>query len=213
MPLRQTLDAVVLRTVDVGEADRFCVLFTRERGRIAARANAVRKPTSRMGGSLLPMQRSLVDISEQGNSFLVTGASQCGPVASVNTTFHSYLEHIRGIDLLLALTEDDEPMPAVFNLLCGFLACSPDDFPGLLHAFQARLLHLLGLLPSASDDARFASFPDAVRAFLQAAASPLPFAALAELTPHHVQLGGLLTALIDEHAVRPMKSRSLAALA
>jgi recombinational DNA repair protein (RecF pathway) len=208
MALRQTLDAVVLRTVDVGEADRFCVLFTRERGRLAARANAVRKPSSRMGGTVLPMQRALLDITEQGNGFLITGASQRGPQVSAAPTFNSFLEHVRGIDMLLALTEDEDPMPAAFDLLCSFLACPPDELPGLLTAFQTRFLHLLGLLPPA-DDPRVKELPPALQAFLQAAASPLPFPALAELTPHHTQLSAFIQGLIDEHAVRSMKSMAV----
>lgn len=210
MPLRQTLDAVVLRTIDVGEADRFCILMTRERGRVAARARAVRKTGSRMGGSLLPMQRVLVDISEQGNGLLITGTSQSAHESLTRPTFSAFLEHVRGIDLLLALTEDDEPMPAIFDLLCTFLGCPPDELPGLLCAFQARFLHLMGLLPAFAEDARIRSFPLAVQAFLQAVVSPLPFAALAELTPHHTQLSAFINELVDEHAARPLRSRAVA---
>jgi|GEM_PF-806297 len=207
MPLRQTLDAVILRAIDVGEADRFCVLLTRERGKLAARARAVRKTTSRMGGSLLPMQRVLVDISEHDNGLLITGATQPEHQPSIRTSFADFLEHARGIDLLLAITEDDEPMPAVFDLLCEFLGCASDELPGLLAAFQTRLLYLLGLLPVFATDPRVHNLPLPVQGFLQAAISPLPFAALAELTPHHTQLSAFLDALIDEHAARPMRSR------
>lgn len=211
MPQRQTLDAVILRAVDVGEADRFCVLFTCERGRIAARAKAVRKTSSRMGGSLLPMQRARIDITEHGNGFIITGASQESHEPVRRATFSAFLEHARGIDLLLALTEDDEPLPLVFDLLCDFLSCTPDDVPGLLPAFQARLLSLLGLLPAFSNDPRVDSLSFPVQAFLHATVSPLPFSALAELTPHHPELPVFLDALIDEHAARPMKSRSMVA--
>ena len=51
----ESVEAVVLKTYDVGEADRFCIVLTKERGRIAARARGVRKLTSKMGGSLLPL--------------------------------------------------------------------------------------------------------------------------------------------------------------
>lgn len=209
MPRNQTLDAVILRATDVGEADRFCILFTRECGKIAARARAVRKTTSRMGGSLLPMQRVLVDLAEQSNGFLIVGAQQPAHQPLSRPSFASFLEHARGIDLLLALTEDDEPLPAVFDLLCAFLGSVPDDLPGLLPAFQTRLFHLLGILPSFNDDPRIHRLSAPVQAFLQAAVSPLPFAALAELTPHHPELPVFLDALIDEHAARPMKTRSL----
>lgn len=207
MSVRQTLDAVVLRTIDVGEADRFCILFTRERGKIAARARAVRKTSSRMGGSLLPMQRLLVDISEHGSGLLITGVSQAEYQPVDRTTYSAFLTHARGIDLLLALIEDDEPLLSVFELVCCFLCCSPDALPGLLPAFQARLLHLLGLMPAFHEDARIRSFSTMMQAFLEAAVSSLPFTTLAVLTPTDLVLLHFLDGLIDEHSVRPMKSR------
>jgi recombinational DNA repair protein (RecF pathway) len=50
----QTFEAIVLKTYDVGEADRLCILFTRERGRVMARASGARRLKSRLGASLLP---------------------------------------------------------------------------------------------------------------------------------------------------------------
>lgn len=154
------------------------------------------------------MQRVSVDTTEHGSGLIITGASQTHQQQVGPTTFSGFLEHARGIDLLLALTEDEEPLPAVFELLCTFLASAPDDLPGLLAAFQARLFHLLGILPSMRDDSRIQHLSTPVQAFLQAVASPLPFEALAELTPHHHELPIFLDTLIDEHAARPMKTRS-----
>lgn len=211
MPIRQTLDAVVLRTIDIGEADRFCILLTSERGRIAARARAVRKTSSRMGGSLLPMQRLLVDISEHGSGLLITGVSQPKNQSTSHQTFHAFVTHAQGIDLLLACTEDDEPILPVFDLVCCFISCSPDALPGLLPAFQARLLHLLGFMPARAEDSRIQNFPEAVQGFLEAVLSPLPLDALALLTPDDPELTHFLEGLIDEHSARPMRSRMMAA--
>jgi hypothetical protein len=160
-----------------------------------------------MGGSLLPMQRLLVDITEHGSGLLITGVSQAEHQTVGRATYHAFLTHARGIDLLLAFTEDDEPILSVFDLLCSFLCCSPDALPGLLPAFQARLLHALGFMPAFAEDDRIRSFPIAVQAFLEAAISPLPFASLAAFTPTDPVLTHFLDGLIDEYAVRPMKSR------
>jgi DNA repair protein RecO (recombination protein O) len=209
MSHRETVDAVVLRTIDIGEADRFCVLLTREKGRLAARAKAVRKPGSRMGGCLLPLRRVNVEIHENGDHLLIIGATDKLRDDDMVFSFGSFLRSSQGIDVLLSLIEDNEPLPAVFDLLCAFLRHASEDDPGVLTAFQARLLHLLGLLPSDNSDQRVVRLPDAARAFLRAAVSPLPFSALAELVPSHAELPLFLNGVIDEHASRPLKSRDV----
>ena len=75
MPKSQELEAIVLQTHNVGEADRFCILLTKERGKIPVRARGVRKPKSRMGGSLLALQRIQVTVHEGSAGFMVTAAS------------------------------------------------------------------------------------------------------------------------------------------
>ncbi len=208
MPRRETVDAVVLRAIDIGEADRFCILLTRERGRLAARARAVRKPGSRMGGCLLPLRRVSVEIHESGDHLLIVGATDTQRDDDTAVSFGSFLRSAQGIDVLLSLIEDNEPLPAVFDLLCGFLR-HDNDAVDILVAFQARLLHLLGLLPAYTSDQRVARLPDAAQAFIRAAASPLPFSALAELIPSHAELPLFLNGIIDEHATRPIKSRDV----
>src|SRR5438445_13405090 len=48
-------EAVVLRSIRFGEADRVLHLYTSERGRIGAVAKGVRKTKSRFGGRLEPL--------------------------------------------------------------------------------------------------------------------------------------------------------------
>ena len=49
--------AVVLRTIRYGEADRVLHLYTPDRGRIAAMAKGVRRTRTRFGGRLEPFFR------------------------------------------------------------------------------------------------------------------------------------------------------------
>ena len=51
---RYTTDAIVLSRFDLGEADRVLTLITPEHGKLKAIAKGVRRPTSRLGGSLEP---------------------------------------------------------------------------------------------------------------------------------------------------------------
>ena len=54
MPLFTT-DALVLRTYQLGEADRIVVFLTRDRGKKRGVANGARRTKSRFGGGLEPL--------------------------------------------------------------------------------------------------------------------------------------------------------------
>jgi DNA repair protein RecO (recombination protein O) len=54
IPRRYSTDAIVLSRFDLGEADRVLTLITPGIGKIKAIAKGVRRPTSRLGGSLEP---------------------------------------------------------------------------------------------------------------------------------------------------------------
>src|SRR4029450_12774953 len=54
IPRRYTTDAIVLSRFDLGEADRVLTLITPTGGKLKAIAKGVRRPPSRLGGSLEP---------------------------------------------------------------------------------------------------------------------------------------------------------------
>jgi DNA repair protein RecO (recombination protein O) len=54
IPRRYSTDAIVLSRFDLGEADRVMTLITPGGGKLKAIAKGIRKPTSRLGGSLEP---------------------------------------------------------------------------------------------------------------------------------------------------------------
>ena len=57
MPGNFKTEAVVLRSIRYGEADRIVHLYSATRGRIGAIAKGARKPKSRFGGRLEPFFR------------------------------------------------------------------------------------------------------------------------------------------------------------
>ena len=54
IPRRYTTEAIVLSRFDFGEADRILTLITPGSGKLKAIAKGIRRPTSRIGGSLEP---------------------------------------------------------------------------------------------------------------------------------------------------------------
>ena len=75
MPGSFKTEAIVLRSIRYGEADRILHLYSRERGRIGAVAKGVRRPKSRFGGRLEPLFRvGLVLHEGRGELYTVTSA-------------------------------------------------------------------------------------------------------------------------------------------
>ncbi len=142
--------AIVLRTYDVGEADRYCILFTRERGRLSVRAAGARKLTSRMGGSLLPLRCVKAQIKEWSNGFVAEGA-ELSELDAFRPTVEWFTQAQQGIEVLLGLTQDGEPLPDVFDATVRFLRrCGDPQKPTAL-AYTIELLSLLGFLPATAE--------------------------------------------------------------
>lgn len=207
---QQTLDGIVLRTHDVGEADRLCIVLTKERGRMALRARAVRKLGSRMGALLLPGRRLLLDVREEGGHGSIAAARLNGDIADLSEPV-AFVTAQQGIELLLLLTEDDEPLPAVFDALFQFLhACGAGAGHALL-PFQMRLFHLLGLLPSHQDDRRFMALNDDERASVRMAATTADFGELCGGVDSTDGIRSFMEDLLETHAQRTLKSGTVVA--
>src|ERR1700712_3872444 len=68
-------EAVVLRSIRFGEADRFLHLYSADRGRLGAVAKGVRRTRSRLGGRLEPLSRVRLILHEgRGDLCTITGA-------------------------------------------------------------------------------------------------------------------------------------------
>src|SRR5918993_1606708 len=67
-PRRYTTEAIVLSRFDLGEADRVLTLITPAGGKLKAIAKGIRKPSSRIGGSLEPFAELTVALA-RGRTF------------------------------------------------------------------------------------------------------------------------------------------------
>jgi DNA repair protein RecO (recombination protein O) len=145
-------EAVVLRSIRFGEADRVLHLYSADRGRVGAVAKGVRRVKSRLGGRLEPLSRVRLVLHE-GRGELCTVSA----VDSVNA--HPALREQRGslerasqaCEAVLRLFDSAEPNRAAYNLLCNQLALLNAD-PGAATraqslAFRAKLLLAAGFAP------------------------------------------------------------------
>ena len=77
VPRRYTTDAIVLSRFDLGEADRVLTLITPGIGKLKAIAKGIRRPTSRLGGSLEPFAELTVALA-RGRTFDVVTEVRVG---------------------------------------------------------------------------------------------------------------------------------------
>ena len=146
------VEAVVLRSLRYGEADRILHVYTPDRGRLSLIAKGVRRSKSRFGGRLEPYFRLRL-VLYQGRSELLT-------VTSAETLDgHPRLrEHAgaldgasRGCDAVARLFGDGEPHSGVYHLLANQLALFDADparatLANAL-AFRLKLLLAAGFAP------------------------------------------------------------------
>ena len=75
MSLTLKTEAIVLRSIRYGEADRILHLYTRDHGRLAAIAKGARRASSKFGARLEPLsQVNLLLRQGRGDLYTVTGA-------------------------------------------------------------------------------------------------------------------------------------------
>lgn len=149
-PLRT--EAIVLRSIRYGEADRILHLYTPDRGRLSAIAKGARRARSRFGARLEPFVH-VKAVLHEGRSDLLT-------VTAVDTvSVHRALrEHAatldaaaRACDAVTRLFETADPHPEVFRLLANQLALLDAGVthgrPGTSLAFRLKLLLAAGIVP------------------------------------------------------------------
>jgi DNA repair protein RecO (recombination protein O) len=145
-------DAVVLRSMRYGEADRILHLYTPDRGRVSAIAKGVRRSKSRFGGRLEPFFRLRLVLYQGRSELLVVTSAE---------TLHGHprlREHAaaldgaaRACDAVGRLFDDGDPHRGVYNLLANQLALLDADPARATHAnalaFRLKLLLAAGFAP------------------------------------------------------------------
>jgi DNA repair protein RecO (recombination protein O) len=116
-------EAVVLRSIRYGEADRILHIYTSARGRVGAIAKGSRRPRSRFGGRLEPFFRLDLLLHEgRGELMTVTGASTLDGYPTLRASGPAIGAAARACDAVLRLLDSSEPNPAAYNLLCRYLS-------------------------------------------------------------------------------------------
>lgn len=157
MPGTFKTEAVVLRSIRFGEADRVLHLYSSTRGRIGAIAKGARRPRSRFGGRLEPFFRlDLVLHEGRGELSTVTSAATVAGHPRLRENGPALTAAARACGAVLRLLDSVDANPAAYNLLCRYLALLDAEaaaepapatgLPGAL-AFRLKLALAAGFAP------------------------------------------------------------------
>lgn len=148
------MTAIVLGSVDLGEADRLVQLLTRERGRVTARARGARKSRKRYGGRLdrYALVRAQLKVHKDGAAVRRAAMGEVDllrPFLGIRNDLSrtAMADHL--VELLRIATHEEEPSPALFGLAVQaleVLETHPEPpREGWLRALVMAVLQELGL--------------------------------------------------------------------
>jgi DNA repair protein RecO (recombination protein O) len=148
--------AIVLRSLRLGEADRILHLYTLERGRVGAVAKGVRRTTSRFGARLEPLSHVELQLHQgSGELQTVTGVDLVQAHSRARDVPYRLHVGLIGAEAMLRLFTNEEGNERAFTALARFLDAVDEleprtDRPALdplALSFQLKLLWLSGYLP------------------------------------------------------------------
>jgi DNA repair protein RecO (recombination protein O) len=212
MPGSLKTEAIVLRSIRYGEADRVLHLYTPHRGRVSAIAKGVRKTRSRFGGRLEPFFHLQLILHEGRSDLLtVTSAETVSAHPRLREDARALDGAARACEAVSRVFDDGDPHQGVFHLLANQLTLLDADPAHATRAnalaFRLKLLLAAGFAPqlagcaSCGDREHLVGFSGAAGGVVcgacEASAFPLDQAA------HEFMVGALGRPLADTPAAEP----------
>jgi DNA repair protein RecO (recombination protein O) len=146
-------EAIVLRAVDLGEADRILVLFTRHFGKIHIVAKGIRRATSRMAGHAEPLTHATYQLARGRELDVLTGAEAKAIYPSLREDLSRIAAGWYCAELVDRFTVERMPAAPLFDLLETALRHLDANYPAPLVCrwFDLHVLDRSGFRPELAD--------------------------------------------------------------
>jgi DNA repair protein RecO (recombination protein O) len=143
-------EALVLSTLDYGEADRLVTLLTRSRGKLTAFAAGARKSRRRFAGALEPgtlLRARLVE--RHGSTVRLDAVEVVQAFPRIREELPRIARALYALQLCRELLRDHEPAPELLSLAVDWLGRldAGEAGPTSVLAFELQALALAGLMP------------------------------------------------------------------
>ena len=143
-------EAVVLRTYDLGEADRIISIITAGRGLRRAVAKGVKRTKSKFGARLEPFSHVTAILYEGRNLDTVTQVEIIKTHAAIREDYHKFLYGEAILEMVEKSLQENQVIPRLFDALCTSLDALDGEVSKpalLLAAFELKVCALIGYHP------------------------------------------------------------------
>jgi len=144
---------IVLKTMNLGEADKIITIYTEKEGRVAAVAKGIRRPKSRFGARL-EVFTNLNLVIHRGKSLdIITNANTIDPHLGVVGDLDKINYGYAMLESVAKITPEGQADTKVYKLLTvalDYLSKTSIDSGVVLVTFNLKLLAITGFLPDLS---------------------------------------------------------------
>ncbi len=158
-------DAFVLGSANMGEANKYIFLFTRELGVVGAAAQSVRSIASKLRFSLQDFSYTRVDLVKGKQVWRITNAERQDAFSGIVADKEKMRVYVKLLGVIRRLCSDEEPNGALFELLYqNFSYLAEETFTKeTLESFELilllQMLKNLGYLRTFAGGEEFAHSP------------------------------------------------------
>lgn len=198
------VEAVNIRSINAGEADKIVTLFSRGQGKIRAIAKGAKRPSSKFGGRLEIFTYNHFQLATARNLDII---SQCETIESFYRLREDKEKLNAGfyiVKLIDIITEDRQRNDEVFDLLLEalFAMQASVDMNVLLRGFEVKLSTIEGFLPSDQMlEKKYKRLPQIVGALSAALDRPK-----ADLTDKDLEISGrVFREIISDHTGKDIR--------
>lgn len=142
-------EGIVLRHINLGEADRLLTIYTREFGKLRQIAKGVRRPQSKKAGHLDLFARVNILAARGRELDVITQVEALDTYTGLRSDLELVGKAAYAIELVDQFTVDGESNSELYALLTSTLErlCAGVDRSSVVRHFELRLLDLVGYRP------------------------------------------------------------------
>jgi DNA repair protein RecO (recombination protein O) len=148
-PRNYQTEAIIIKKIKLGEADRILTLYTPHLGKIQAVAKGVRRPRSKLAGHLELLTHSLVSLARGRNIDTITGSQTINSFLPLKSDLQLTSYALYATELVNQFTADNIENYPLFELLLKAMnqLCQGGDNELVLRYFELHLLNEVGYRP------------------------------------------------------------------
>lgn len=148
-PRNYQTEAIIIKKVKLGEADRILSLYTPHLGKIRVVAKGVRRPRSKMAGHLELLTHSLVSLARGRNLDTVTGSQTINSFLPLKSDLKLTSYALYAVELIDLFTADNDENHPLFQLLLETMhnLCQGNNNELIMRYFELHLLNQVGYRP------------------------------------------------------------------